>query len=267
MTETWSAPETRWYVELLMPLITAAPRMIGMLLGFQLLPAQMFPPLVRNATAIAFSIVLLPVTAPNVQLIEGSYLLLTALMAKEVFIGFVLGYALGLPLAVFESVGTAIDTQAGENNASIFDPASGHEGGPTAMFLRMLAASLLLTAGLFSAALELVFLSHRVWPVASWLPSAEDVLGGVVMPLTQAFWTHVALLAFPVVALLLLAELAIGLINRAVPQLNVFAEAMPLKAWLALVMLIIQIGILTDDLSAALLIEYGRVREWLQLAR
>jgi type III secretion protein T len=260
-----SQPEVRWYLELMFPLIAAAPRMIGMMLGFQLLPANVFPPLVRNAVAISFSMVLIPLVQPNVALAESSYLLLAALLVKEVFVGFVLGYALGLPLAVFESAGTMIDTQSGENNASIFDPQSGHEGGPMAMFLRMLATALLLMAGLFAVALELVFFSHKAWPLASFTPDLDAVLTSVALPLTTRFWEHLALLAFPVVAMLLLAELAIGLINRAVPQLNVFAEAMPLKAWLAVLMLILQISILVDDLSAALLLDYGLVRDWLRL--
>lgn len=247
----------------LMPMIAVIPRMLGFMVGIQLLPEAIFPSLMRNAVAIAISMVAYPVAAADTSLRPDDYLWLSAVMAKEGLIGLVLGYLLGLPMAMFESFGTLIDTQSGTNSAATFDPAAGHELGVSGVLLRNLGATIIVSTGLFLASVDIALWSYKVWPISLALPPLLLVGAERSLPIFQTFVSKLVLLAFPVIFVMLALELAIGRINRSVPQLNVFTVAMPLKGAAALLILILELMFLLDDIVDLLRFPNAMVRAWL----
>lgn len=247
----------------LLPMVAVIPRMLGFMIGLQLLPDAIFPPLMRNAVAIAISLVAYPVAAADAALRADDYLWLTAILFKEGLIGLVLGYLLGLPMAMFESFGTLIDTQSGTNSAATFDPGAGHELGVSGALLRNLGATIIVSTGLFLAAVDIVLWSYKVWPISLALPPVLLVGAERSLPMFSAFMSKLLLLAFPVVFVMLALELAIGRINRSVPQLNVFTVAMPLKSVAASLMLIFELMFLLDDIVELLQFPNAMVRAWL----
>lgn len=247
----------------LLPMVAVVPRMLGFMVGMQLLPDEYFPALMRNGVAIAISLLAYPLAQADPSLRSDDYLWLAALLAKEALVGLALGSLLGLPLAMLESFGTLVDTQTGANSSAIYDPGAGHEMGALGSLLRNLGATLLVTTGLFLGAVEIVLWSYRSWPVGLALPPALTDPAAHAMPLFEAFMSRLVLLAFPVVFVLLALELAIGRLNRAVPQLNVFTVAMPLKGAVALVILALELGFLLDGIVDLLRFPFAPVRAWL----
>lgn len=247
----------------LLPLVAVVPRMLGFMLGLGLLPEAIFPALMRNAVAISISLVVYPIAAVDPALMSGDYLWLTAILVKEVFVGLVLGYLLGLPLAMFESFGSLIDTQSGTNSAATFDPVSEHELGVSGALLRNLGATIIVSTGLFLAVVEIVLWSYRVWPVSLALPPALTIGAERSLPFFESFMVKLLLLAFPVIFVMLALELAIGRMNRSVPQLNVFTVAMPLKAAAAVLILILELLFLLDDIVDLLRFPNAPIRAWL----
>jgi type III secretion protein T len=58
--------------------------------------------------------------------------------------------------------------------------------------------------------------------------------------------TAALLLAAPAMVILLVIDLAFGLVNRYAPSLNVFALTLPIKAWLATAIILLMIGTLVE---------------------
>jgi flagellar biosynthesis protein FliR len=66
--------------------------------------------------------------------------------------------------------------------------------------------------------------------------------------LTEVIWIAVQMAA-PAAACLFLAEIAIGLINRAMPQVNIMMLTLPVKACLAIAALALSVPFLTHTLA------------------
>lgn len=254
---------TQLLLNSLLPLVAVVPRMLGFMIGLQLLPEAIFPPLMRNAVAISISLVAYPVAAADPALRADDALWFTAILAKEALVGLVIGYLLGLPMAMMESFGSLIDTQSGANSGAVFDPGAGHELGASGTMLRQIGATIIVSTGLFLAAADIALWSYRVWPVTLALPPVLTEGAAHALPIVSLFLTKLLLIAFPVIFVMLALELSIGRLNRSVPQLNVFTVAMPLKAAAAVFILILELMFLLDDIVELLRFPNALVRSWL----
>jgi type III secretion protein T len=203
-----------------------------------------------------------PIAAEDPLLRERDMLWWTMILAKEALLGLALGTLLGLPLALFEGLGAMIDTQSGANSSSVYNPLAEAELGVWAGLLRMMGATLIVSTGLLAASVELGLWSYRAWPVSVLAPPF-DIDGGQALALFQRFMEKLLLLAFPVVFVLLLLELAVGRMARPVPQLNVFTVAMPVKAVAAVMVLMIELLFLLDGVVDLLRFPIVAVRAWL----
>lgn len=199
--------------------------------AFMLLPLlapDTVPALVRNAIFLALGIVTLALQ-PRIVPTLWTLPQWLALFAREAGLGLALGLLLGSVLWAFEAAGQIVDTKSGATQAQLTDPLSGH---PTSLsgaligrwcsFVFMACGGLMLWAG------TLVH-SFAVWPLASpgWHWRSEGV---VLFEATLAQFALTSfLLAAPALVVLYAIDLALGLMNRHAPQLNLVAISMSLK--------------------------------------
>jgi type III secretion protein T len=92
----------------------------------------------------------------------------------------------------------------------------------------------------------LLFESFQLWPVASFYPSVNEHLAQLAGESLGSILQLAARLATPVILLLALIDLGFGLVNRVVPQLNVFYFTMPIKGVLAALMIAVYLAYLGD---------------------
>ncbi|MDY6010494.1 MAG: type III secretion system export apparatus subunit SctT [Duodenibacillus sp.] len=207
----------------------------------------------RSALVAALYLVLhvplLEAVAPLMPL-TGHLVTFLGLLAKEIFLGFVLGWLAGLMFWAIESAGFFIDNQRGAGQASETDPLSGSQSSPTGSMLFQSAAYVFFATGAFLSYLGLVYGTYLIWPAGEMLPSsffankeAVFFFGGCVAKLAL----NMVLLAAPVVLACLFTDISLGLINRFASQLNVYILAMPIKSALASFLLIFYFAILMSD--------------------
>ena len=230
---------------LLRPFLLGMPRITATVLVLPLLPQQTFPVLVRTALVVALVLGAYRMLAA-IPALDWSPLQWVAFTAKESFIGAVIGYATGVLIWVFASLGSLIDNQAGMSNATIFDPFGGHQGGPYSSFMSQLGVLLFIGLGGLYVLIALLYESLSIWPVASFSPAVGDALRDFALLRFESLMSLVVRLAAPVIAALVIVELGIGLINRVAPQLNVFFFSMPIKGALAALMLALLLARLAD---------------------
>jgi type III secretion protein T len=207
--------------------------------------------LVRNGFIMVLALFIAPVVAAGVATPMAPFMWV-GLAAKEALIGVLLGFAFSAFLWAIENAGHLIDFQTGSANAQFFDPVSGHEGGPTSGFLTYLAMALFMAGGGFQAMLALIFESYRLWPVASFFPNVGAGLDQFALKETDSIMSLTMKLAAPVLLVLIVVELGIGLINRVVPQLNVFSFSWPVKSSLATLMMALFLYFVYESLRSFL---------------
>lgn len=228
------------------PLLMVVPRILAATTIAPLFPASLFPRLLRNTIAVSLALCLYPHIAINMPPRTLAPLLWLALIGKEVLIGMLIGVAVGTLIWVFESIGALVDAQVGLVNGLLFDPFGGHEGGPTTAFMAQLAVALFVVGGGLYVFVSLLFESFLLWPLASFYPALGERFADFGIESLTSVAQLTVRLAAPVILLLVLVDLTFGLVNRVVPQLNVFFFTMPLKGALAALMIAVYLSYLVD---------------------
>jgi type III secretion protein T len=237
-----------WFNQLL-PLLAALPRALALMLTIPLFPQQPFGLLIRNAIALSLLLAVYPMLAAQAPPLTWSVFEWVGFAAKEAFIGFLLGYALGTLFWVFQSVGDLIDNQVGMNNANIFDPFGGHSGGPYSSFLMQTSVVIFVVLGGLHLVSAMLYESHTLWPMRTFVPrlgAGYEALAREGLQFKGA-WTMT--LVAPIVIILVLAELGVGLINRVAQQLNAFYFAMPIKGVIAALMVALLMSFWVDSIK------------------
>lgn len=209
-----------------------------------------FPLLAKIGLALLIAFLLLGVAPGGLAPLPsdaGSYLLL---VAREVFVGLLMGFVASLAFVGLQMAGALVGSVMGLNLASLFNPVSGTPSSVMDQFYILLATLVFLSLNGHHWLLMGVERSLALVPLGG--PGPDLRATEKLIPLTA--WLFVAALeiALPVMGTLILAEVVMGLVNRAVPQVNVFMVGLPLRAWLALFTLAVAIPLLGGPLARVL---------------
>jgi flagellar biosynthetic protein FliR len=175
------------------------------------------------AVAIAFAVS--PVLAGQVPPLEPGALLVSA--AEQVVVGAALGFLTALLFAAVQAAGNMIDLLGGFSMASAFDPLSGASTSVFGRFYNLLAVTLLFASQGHQLILHGFARSYRSLPLEGTL-SLETLQALLTSGLTQMFLAALQI-AGPLIAVLFLADVGLGLLNRVAPALNAFSIGFPIK--------------------------------------
>ncbi len=153
----------------------------------------------------------------------------------ELLIGLALGYIVSLGFHAVEIVGRLLSLQMGLSIGEVFNPTSNEASTSLDPFFSILAGLLFLALNLHLALVEVLARSFMVLPIGGGWPADLFLLAASLTGLALELGTRLAL---PLALVLLLAELAIALLSRAIPQINVFFLGLPLKILLGIALLV-----------------------------
>jgi flagellar biosynthetic protein FliR len=220
-------------------------RFISFIIIVPFFGGQVVPSQVKVATATALVIIAYPSLLAELPT-DGSPLGFGAvgfvgLLAKEVFVGFTLGFVASLVFEAVAVAGRIADLQRGSTMSELFSPQLQERVSELGQFQLQLAIVVFLTTGAHRFFISALVRSFEFIPAlrfpqieAGWTPAAEymAVMTGSVLSIGVQ-------LAVPVVVTLLLTDLFFGLINRVAPQINVFFLSMPVKMWVGIFVVLV----------------------------
>ncbi|MES0864156.1 flagellar biosynthetic protein FliR [Ruegeria sp. SCPT10] len=182
-----------------------------------LLPAfgeRSIPVRVKLGISIAFTLIILPAVQPPV--LAPGFLPMVRLVGTEVLVGMALGIGLRLFVLALQTAGAiaAQSTSLSQLLGGAADPlpAMGY-------FLMLAGLTLAVILGLHIRAAQFLIHSYAMFPMGS-LPAPSDLSRWGVAQISSSFNLAFALAA-PFVIASLIYNLALGVINRAMPQLMV----------------------------------------------
>ncbi|MGY6555240.1 MAG: type III secretion system export apparatus subunit SctT [Wenzhouxiangella sp.] len=232
------------------------PRISGAFLILPLLTTSTVPALVRNSLMVGLAIAAVPLVGETLPESHRD-LMLASLVLKELFIGVAIGFLFSGVFWALGMAGNLIDTRVGTNIASIIDPIGGHETSLTGTLLTRLGAWLFMASGAFLIFIDVLLGSFVLWPVGSFFPNLPEVGIAVLADYFGLFMTLALMIAAPALIVLTLVDVGFGLINRLAPELNVFILSLPLKAWLATLILIMVLGAAVEVVLRYLISQQG----------
>jgi flagellar biosynthetic protein FliR len=144
----------------------------------------------------------------------------------EMLIGAVLGLGVHTVLGALALAGRLLDVQIGFAIGSVFDPVSGSSANVLGAIATLLGVTVFVTTNGHLALAQLVGGSIEVLPLGE-LPELADPLRPVLA--AGSMFALGLALAAPVSMSLLLTDVALGVMSRNMPQINVMILAMPVK--------------------------------------
>jgi flagellar biosynthetic protein FliR len=172
------------------------------------------------------------VSVPSLGL-YASVLAYILLLVKEFIIGLVLGYISYLILTSIYLAGQMIDLHIGFGMVSVFDPEAKVQLPVTANFYFILTMLVFLAIDGHHLLIYTLTESFTTLPIGSKLVIGQPIMN-FVLDLFGSVFAISFKIAAPVTAAVLIADIALGVIAKAVPQVNVFIVGMPLKILLGL---------------------------------
>ena len=145
----------------------------------------------------------------------------------EIALGATLAMGVLLAFAAFSIAGNLLDVQIGFGIAQVFDPVTSRPAPLLVSAFNYVAVLVFFLVDGHHALLRGVAYSLERFPVGTPWPM-EAVVGPVLKQVGGLFSLGFALAA-PVVFCVLLVELALGVVSRNLPQMNMFALGIPLK--------------------------------------
>ncbi len=211
--------------------LPAGLRVAGVVFFAPGLGAERTPPMVRVALALGLAAIIVPVcvTAPPTPLGPGPFL---GLCVCELAFGIALGFCLTALLEAFRFGGGMIDLQIGLRAGQLYDPTTGTQSGILSTAYYMIALILFMQLDGHHWLLRGLAASFHMTPVGALVISPE--LPRLISDLGCSMLAIGMRIAGPIMAALLLSDLAFGLVARAVPQINVFIVGIPAKIALGL---------------------------------
>ena len=173
--------------------------------------------------------------------IDASYYLL---IIKEALVGLLIGFIAYLMLSAIQIAGGFIDFQMGLAIANVIDPQTGVQSPLVGQYLYMFALLFLLATNGHHLLMDGVFYSYQFVPIDQYFIdfSREGLLEFVIMSFNQMFIIAFQM-AIPVVGSLFIVDVALGILARTMPQLNVFVVGLPIKLFVSFVVLLIVMGV------------------------
>ena len=197
-----------------------------------------------------------PLAAPPALFSAAGLLILAGEVLVGLAMGFVLQIAFAAPVMAAETIGGAM----GMGMATAVDPNSGAQSPALGQYFTVVLTLLFLATGAHLEWIALLVDSYRLLPPgATWL--GADGAAAIAALAAQMFTTAVAM-ALPVTLVLLLVQVATGVLSRSAPALNLFALGLPagvLAGFAALIAAAPMLGDLMADLSAVALADVRMV--------
>lgn len=190
-------------------------------------------PNIRLLFSLAFAVVLAPVMAPFIPDVAGNFGTIFLLMLTEILIGFFIGTVARIFMAALDTAGMFISMNVGLGNAMVFNPQFSTQGSVSGAFLSTCGAVLLFSTDLHHMLIYGMIESYQTFPAGGDIP----LVGGMAQVIAQAVSQSFAIgfyMAVPFLVVSLFLYIAMGVLGRLMPQIQVFILALPLQIGLGM---------------------------------
>jgi len=218
-----------WVISLLWPLT----RVLGVIATAPIFSHNSIPNQVKLGLGLMLTLIIMPTLPPlpQFEIISFQGLLI---LVQQLVIGLAIGFSMRLVFSAVDLAGQLISMSMGLGFASFYDPQSQGQSTAVNQFLVLLAMLIFLSLDGHLMIVSAIADSFISMPIA--------VNGAGINPMKIAMWGETIfsaglLLALPAVTALLITNMALGILTRTAPQLNLFGIGFPITLSIGFVVL------------------------------
>ena len=219
-------------------------RISGIFIFSPFFSSQNVPTIMKIGLTFTFGFLLALSLPGGIEIADQSMVIL---IVKEFMIGLIIGFIAYAFLTSFYVLGQVIDMKIGFGMANVFDPQNKIQVPLMGNFYYIIAFLFLLMLDGHHIIIKALIDSYDFIPIGTFSYS-EDVLDIIVNSLAQAFDIGFRL-SFPIVAIIFLTDILLGIMAKAIPQMNVFVVGMPLKVFIGLAVILVTMPIFYSSIN------------------
>ncbi len=249
---SWFQPEQ------LMHYLFVLVRAVSLLMALPLFGGPGVPPHVKVGLGALTALLLWPVVQPGPPVADVGGLLVG--VAQELFAGLSMGFVVSLAFFALQVAGHLMDVPIGFGMVNVLDPQFGGQVPILGQFYQTLATLVFFITNGHHAVLRALASSYEIIPLGgtAW----QGGLAQVIVQVVAGTFAMGVRIAVPVIAATFLTDVALGIVSRAVPQINVFITGYPIKIAVGFVTLVVAMPVYVGVL-AAIFGDGGEMMRWL----
>jgi flagellar biosynthetic protein FliR len=223
-------------------------RLSAAVVAAPLLGARGVPPQAKIGLAVFLTLIVLPLQSEPLHTAPPHLLQFAAMVGSEVIVGLAIGIAVGMVFHALEMGASLIGIQMGFGLDAVIDPTSGGTIGSLVQFYRIVVTLVFFAVNGHYLVIQGLLHTFEVVP-----PGSADltlIAGDRVVPFFVSLFVVAVRIALPVTGALLLADVAMALVGRTVPQMNVLVVGFPVKIAVGLVVMAAAMPLLTGFMGA-----------------
>lgn len=210
-------------------------RLSGLFLFFPGIGESFVSPRIRLGVAFMVALVITPIVSKGIPVKDFLSPLTVLYIVREIFFGAFLGIMTRILLDALQITGNVIGLHTALSSASMLNPSLGVSDTAIGTMLMFGATALMFATNTHYLIFAGLIHSYEVFPMQGAI-LIGDFSQAMVKVVGDSFWLGVKL-AFPVMIVGTLLNVSTGLVNRLMPQMQVYFMFMPVQVFLGFMLL------------------------------
>jgi flagellar biosynthesis protein FliR len=200
----------------------------------------------KAAFALAVAFLLQDTVVPGHPLNSDTFSLALGVL-REVFIGLSIGFFVRILFTIVTVAGEIVSFQAGLSFAQFMDPITNTQVSPLVQVKNLLAMLIFFALDAHHNVIKGLAASFSELPLGSATLHAS--LLHQVIEMTARVFSVGFRIGAPIIVTLFLVELALGLLSRMIPQINVFIEGVSIKILITILVFSFSLAIIAPGIA------------------
>jgi flagellar biosynthesis protein FliR len=199
-------------------------RIGGIVAAFPMLGGRTVPHQIKIALVVMLGVALSPLI--RLPPLSQDAIEMTAGLVSELLIGLVIGLAVRLVFGALEVAGDLLGVQMGFGAVQLLDPMTAQHSSVISEYFRIIAMLVFLSLNAHMAVVGAIVSSYDAIPPFG--ARLSPAIGEEVLRLSQHMFEVALKLSAPVLVVMILINILLAMLGRAVAQINVFVLSFPI---------------------------------------
>lgn len=224
-------------------------RTAAMIFFLPFLGARNVPRVFKIGLALLIALILISIVKIDAAIISADLLTLTAGIAGEIIIGFTIGLIAKLVFSAMEMAGELIGFQMGFSIVNVIDPQTSTHVPIIGQFHTILATLIFLTINAHHLFIAAIAESFTLVPPMR-LALTNQMFAGIVT-LSRDIFVLAIRIGAPVIVALFITNIALAIISKTMPQMNVMMVGFPITIAGGLLIMVLSMPLFTNLIQRA----------------
>ncbi len=190
---------------------------------------------IKAGLALIITYILFPLTFNSAVIIPEHFLPYLFIVLGELIVGLIIGFVSSLVFSAIQMSGQLLDMQIGFGVINIIDPQSGGQVPLIGNFKYILALIIFLATNGHHVLLSALFASFKLIPVTGVI--VHTTLTEFIVNMVSGTFVIALKISMPILITIIITDIALGILARTMPQMNIFVVGVPGKILVGLFVL------------------------------